>query len=301
MEKQKKSKRKWNKKRVLIGYSFILPNLAGFMLITLIPMVFSVVLSVLEWDSGSKIEWRGLSNYISLLSDATFKKAFVNTLYYAVVTVPTTLIVALVLAVFMNKGIKGLLLYRQIYFFPYVAATLSLCAVWNMIFYPSEAGLVNGVLAALGVKNLPRWSADPVWAMPTIIGFGVWKNVGYYMIVYLAALQGIPRELYEAAAVDGGSGFAVFKNVTIPMVTPTTFFILIMLVISAFNVFDPVYMLTSGGPGRSSYVLTYYLYEKAFVSFKFGYASSIGMVLFLIVLTITIIQFRMNKKVESYM
>ena len=157
-------------------------------------------------------------------------------------------------------------------------------------------GPVNSLLAALGVKELPRWTASVKWALPTVIGLTVWKGAGYYMIVYLAALQGISREIYEAAKVDGADAIKSFFSITLPLLTPTTFFVSTMLTISSFKVFDTIYIMTGGGPGRATNVLVYYIYNTAFVKFKFGYASAISMVLFVLVLGITLVQFRGERK-----
>lgn len=287
-----------SRKKTLTGYAFILPNLTGFALMTLVPLLFSFVLGFCEWDSANPIEWRGLQNYIDLFGDKYFRASILNTIYYTVAIVPTTMILSLVLAIALNSKIRFRNLFRTVYFFPYVVSTMIVCIVWNILFFPGM-GPVNSLLSALGVENLPRWSADAKWAMPTVIGVGIWQSMGYYMIVYLAALQGIPPELYEAAALDGAGSWAKFRYITWPSLRATNFFVMIMLTIGGFNVFDQVFMLTEGGPGRSSYVIVYYMYEKAFRSYKFGYASAMGTILFLIIFIIILIQFRVNKKQET--
>jgi multiple sugar transport system permease protein len=169
-----------------------------------------------------------------------------------------------------------------------------------MLFHPAM-GPVNQLLVSLGVENPPRWTASIDWAMPTVIMASIWKGMGYYMVIYLAALQGIPAYLYEAAEIDGASAWQKFRYVTLPMLTPATFFVSIMLTIASFKVFDLILVMTNGGPGRATKVLVIHTYNVAFREFRFGYSSAIAMVLFIIVLIITIIQFRMEKRWVSYL
>lgn len=291
---------KLERRNTLIAYSFILPNFLGFLCFTLIPVLFSFILSFMQWDSANPIKFVGLDNFAKMFNDETFKISFANTLYYTAGTVILTLIASLILALILNKNIKGRVIFRAIFFFPYVASLIAVAVVWNMLFHP-DMGPVNSLLVSLGISNPPRWSASVEWAMPTVIGLSVWKGMGYYMIVYLAALQGIPSELYEAAVIDGANSWQQFRYVTLPMLTPTTFFVVMMLVISSFKVFDTIYIMTQGGPGRATYVLVYHIYNTAFIRFEFGYASAISVVLFLVVLAITLVQFRTEKKWVSYM
>lgn len=294
-EDRERARKRTARKNTLIAYSFIAPNFIGFLALTMIPIVFSIVLAFMKWDSANPMEFVGFDNFRKLPTDSTFLIALKNTIFFAVVTVPLTILCSMVLALLLNAPIRARVFFRSVYFFPYVASLVAVAVVWNMLFHP-DMGPVNSILHALGVENPPRWSADVNWALPTVMGMNIWKNMGYYMIVYLAALQGIPRELYEAAVMDGANAWNRLTHVTLPMLTSTTFFVLIMNVINAFKVFDQVYMMTQGGPGRSSMVLVYHIYNSAFIKFEFGYASAISVVLFAIVLTVTILQFRMEKK-----
>ncbi|MFR3235558.1 MAG: carbohydrate ABC transporter permease [Blautia producta] len=238
----------------------------------------------------------GLQNFIYMFTeDKSFVTSLVNTLYFTVGTVPVVLALSLGLAILMNKPLKGKVFFRSVLFFPYVASLVAIAVVWMALFNP-DMGPINSLLMALGVDNPPRWAASTTWAMPTIIGLTVWKSMGYYMIVYLAALQGVPGDLYEAAALDGANKWQQFKNVTWPSVMPTTFYILILLLVGAFKSYDTMYVTTQGGPGEATKVLAYHIYNTAFTSFKFGYASALAMVLFVIVITITLIQFKCEKK-----
>jgi multiple sugar transport system permease protein len=287
-------------KQNLIAYSFILPNLLGFALFTLVPMAFSLALALMNWDGANEVTWAGLDNFKRLLSDTTFRISLVNTFYYVIGTVPPTMIAALGLAMLLNQRLSGRDFFRTTFFFPYVASLVAVAVVWNMLFHPAM-GPVNQLLVSLGVENPPRWSASVDWAMPTVIMASIWRGMGYYMIIYLAALQGIPSYLYEAAEIDGANAWQKFRYVTLPMLTPATFFVSIMLIIASFKVFDLILVMTNGGPGRATNVLVIHTYNMAFREFRFGYASAIAMVLFLIVLIITIVQFRMEKRWVSYM
>ena len=276
----------------LVAYSFIAPNFIGFCVFTLIPMIFAIGLAFCDWDGVHAVQFIGLQNFIDLLDDDTFKASFVNTIVYTVGTVPLTLVCSLGLAVLLNQKVKFRNFFRTVSFFPYVASLVAVAAVWNMIFSPSM-GPVNQVLASLGVENLPRWAAGKDTAMITVILFSVWKNMGYYMVIYLAGLQGTNLELNEAAELDGANKWQIFWHVILPQLRPTTFFVIIMLTISSFKVYDQMYMITQGGPGNATMTLVYDIYNVAFVNTpRYGYASAISMVLFVLVLIVTIVQFR---------
>jgi multiple sugar transport system permease protein len=284
----------------LVAYSFILPNFLGFAIFTLIPMTFSLVLAFMNWDGANEITWAGIENFRRMLRDETFRIATFNTFYYAIFTVPLTMAASLGLAMLLNLPLHGRNLFRTTFFFPYIASLVAVAVVWNMLFHPAM-GPVNQLLLALGVQNPPRWSASVDWAMPTVIMASIWKGMGYYMVLYLAALQGIPGYLYEAAEMDGANAWQRFRHITLPMLTPTTFFVSIMLTIACFKVFDLILVMTGGGPGRATNVLVVHIYNTAFKEFRYGYSSAIAMALFVIVLIITIVQFRMEKRWVNYM
>ena len=294
------NKRRRKIRENLIAYSFILPNLLGFAIFTLVPMVFSLVLAFMKWDGANEVSWVGLNNFKQLLDDSTFRIALSNTFFYVIGTVPLTMAASLGLALLLNQPLRGRNFFRTTFFFPYVASLVAVAVVWNMLFHPAM-GPVNQLLVTLGVENPPRWTASVDWAMPTVIMASIWKGMGYYMIIYLAALQGIPSYLYEAAEIDGANAFQKFRYVTLPMLTPATFFVSILLIISSFKVFDLIMVMTGGGPGRATNVLVIQVYNTAFREFRFGYSSAIAMVLFVIVLVITIIQFRSEKRWVNYM
>ncbi|MBQ6364793.1 MAG: sugar ABC transporter permease [Oscillospiraceae bacterium] len=294
---------RWQRrKKTLVAYSFIAPNFIGFAVFTLVPMIMAVVLAFLKWDGSwaNPIEFVGLDNFARLLHDKKFNQALVNTVAYALITVPLTMASSLGLAILLNRKIFARNFFRTMMFFPYVASMVAVTAVWNMLFNPAM-GPVNMILYALGVDKLPRWSADPNWiiCMGTVILFSIWKYMGYFMIIYLAGLQGINPELYEAASLDGATGWQKFCNVTLPQLRPTTFFVTVMLTIQCFKVYDMFLMITNFGPGGRTRVLVSYIYDNAFVSRDFGYASAVSMVLFALVLLVTLVQYHGNSKLDG--
>lgn len=288
-------------KRDMVAYSFIAPNFIGFAVFTLGPVIFAFVLAFLKWDGNNPMEFAGLDNFAMMIGNKRFLASLKNTLLYCVATVPLTLAAALGLAVLLNQKIKGRNFFRTVSFFPYVASLVAVAAVWNMLFSPAKSGPVNMILYNLGVaaKSLPKWSADKDWVIFTVVLFSVWKNMGYYMVIYLAGLQGINGELYEAGSLDGANAWQRFRYITWPQLQPTTFFVTIILTINCFKVYDIVYMLAGGNTGvltESAIVLVYHIYEEAFRNWNLGYASAVSMVLFLIVLVITLLQFGGEKK-----
>lgn len=291
------SRRRRRIENALVAYSFIAPNFLGFAIFTLGPIVFAFALAFMHWDGSNAMRFAGLDNFWRLFEDKAFIAAFWNTVIYTVASVPATLACALGLAILLNQKIRGRNFFRTAMFFPYVASLVAVAVVWNMIFNP-EMGPVNMLLYTLGLDpaDMPGWAADRHWAMVTVILFGVWKSMGYYMVIYLAGLQGINAELYEAAGLDGANAWQKFIHVTLPQLAPTTFFVTVMLTIQSFKVFDQVYMITQGGPGTSTLVLVYHIYNEAFISWDLGYSSMIALVLFFLVLAVTIVQFKRQRE-----
>lgn len=285
----------------LVAYSFIAPNFIGFGVFTLIPMIAAVILAFLNWDGSwaNPITFAGFGNFAKLIGDTKFLTALVNTVLYTLITVPLTMAASLGLAMLLNQKIFARNFFRTMMFFPYVASMVAVTAVWNFLFNPSM-GPVNMLLKGLGVENLPKWSADPHWivVMATVILFSVWKYMGYYMIIYLAGLQGVNPELYEAASLDGATPWQKFRYVTLPQLKPTTFFVSIMVVIQCFKVYDIFLMITNFGPGGKTRVLVSYIYDLAFTNKDYGYASAVSMVLFALVLIVTLVQFRGQKNMD---
>ena len=298
-------KKKWlsrQAKRNLIAYSFILPNFIGFCVFTLVPIIFAFALAFLKWDGSNPIQWMGLSNFARLGEDTFFRAAFINTIIYCLGTVPLTLAASLGLAIVLNQKVKGRGLFRTLSFFPYVASLVAITSVWKMLFHPSK-GPINSILFnTFGVAqdSLPQWFSGGLVLLSMIL-FSVWKYMGYYMVIYLAGLQGVSAELYEAAGLDGANTWQKFRYVTWPQLSSTTFFVVVMLTINCFKVYDIAIMLAGGGSGElttSATVLVYYIYQKAFIDWDLGYSSSVAMVLFLMVFIVTVIQFVVQAKKE---
>ena len=289
-------------KRDLVAYSFIAPNFIGFCVFTLIPIIFAFALAFLKWDGSNPIEWAGIGNFLKLTDDTFFRAALINTMIYCVGTVPLTMIASLALAIVLNQKVVGRGIFRTLSFFPYVASLVAITAVWKMLFHPSK-GPINSILYNVfhvAQEDLPQWFTGGLVLFSMIL-FSMWKYMGYYMVIYLAGLQGISAELYEAASLDGANTWNKFRYVTWPQLSSTTFFVVVMLTINCFKVYDVAIMLAGGGSGElttSSTVLVYYIYQKAFIDWDLGYSSAVAMVLFLMVLLVTIIQFRGQAKRE---
>lgn len=287
-------------KRNIVAYSFIAPNFIGFCVFTLIPMVFAFMLAFMKWDGSNPIHFAGFSNFARLTDDTFFKAALRNTAVYCIGTVPLTMIASLALAVLLNQKIKGRGIFRTMAFFPYIASLVAITSVWKMLFHPSK-GPINNILYTyfhVAQDELPQWFTGGLVLLSMIL-FSVWKYMGYYMVIYLAGLQGIPYELYEAAALDGAGTWNKFRYITWPQLRSTTFFVVVMLTINCFKIYDIAIMLAGGGSGEltpSSTVLVYYIYQKAFIDWDLGYSSAVSMVLFVVVLVVTAVQFRIEAK-----
>ncbi|MEU6848887.1 sugar ABC transporter permease [Actinacidiphila alni] len=281
----------------LVGWSFILPNFLGFAALTLVPVVGTFIVAFTDWDSYSDPKWIGLANFRRMLQDDNFWTALQNTCWYAAGHIPLTLAASLGLAVLLNQKLRGVGILRTAFFFPYITSLVAVAVVWNMLLSP-DAGPVNQILRHLGVSHPPGWTTSTDWSLPALIITSVWRDMGYYMVLFLAGLQTIPAELYEAARVDGAGPWARFWHITLPGLRPTTFFVLVMLTISSFKVFDLVQVMTEGGPGRSTLVLSQLIFRQGITQGRFGYSSAISLVLFVIVLAITLIQFQLQRRSE---
>lgn len=277
-------------KDTIAGLSFLSLNITGFLAFTLLPVLASLVLAFTRWDILTPPVFVGFQNFWDLIHDKYFWKYFINTLIF-MTEIPLGMAVSLGLALAMNQQLKGIVIYRTIYFLPVVCNLVAVAMVWRWIYNP-DFGLLNAFLRAIGISNPPNWLSSTFWAKPAIIIMDVWKGAGYNMLLYLAALQGIPQTLYEAADIDGASAWQKFWRITMPMLMPTHFFIIVMGVIGGFQAFGAQYVMTGGGPAGSTTTIVYYIYNNAFRWFKMGYASSIAWFLFLMMFGITVLQFR---------
>ena len=278
-------------------YLFISPWIIGFILFSAGPVLGSLVISFTQWSMLSAPSWTGPTNYQRLVNDPLFWQALANTLYFAAGSVGLGLILSFLLALLLNQQVKGMALFRTIFYLPSVCAGVAVAILWTTIFNP-DFGLINSALHAVGITG-PQWLVDPSWAMPAMIVMSLW-GVGGSMVIYLAGLQGIPQHLYEAAALDGAGPVRKFWHVTVPMMSPIIFFNLIVGIIGAFQAFVQMYVMTNGGPANATLVYLLYLYRTAFEDFDMGYASALAWVLFLILLAITLVQLVLAKRWVYY-
>ncbi|GEM88278.1 carbohydrate ABC transporter permease [Meiothermus granaticius] len=273
---------------------FLLPTVAVLGTFNFYPALYSLYLSLFEWNGLSPHrEFVGLANYTRLLASGEFWNSLRVTLLYAGGVTLLALALGLLVAVLLNQPIRGQALYRVLYFLPVITPTVASGVVWKYLFDPTQ-GVVNRGLAEVGLEG-PSWLSDPSWALVAVIVVGVWKRVGFNMVVYLAALQGIPKTYYEAAQLDGADSWQQFRHITLPLLAPTTFFLVVTALIDAFQVFDLVYVMTSGGPLGSTDVLGYYLYRQGFRYSELGFASAVAYVMFALIFLVTVIQFRLTR------
>jgi multiple sugar transport system permease protein len=273
------------------GFAFIAPWLVGFLCFTAGPMAISVWMSLQKWNIITPPQFVGLGNYRRLFTDdPLFWKSLVNTAYYAFFSVPLGMTLALTLAVLLNQKVRALPLFRTIFYLPSVVSGVATAVLWQLLLNP-ELGGVNYVLRMLGAANPPGWLTDPQWSMPGLILMSTW-SIGGMMIIFLAGLQGVPEHLLDAAMVDGAGPLTRFRHVTLPMLTPTILFNLVMAIIGSFQIFTQTFVMTNGGPADSTLTYVLYLYRNAFEFFRMGYASALAWVLFFILMGMTLLVFR---------
>lgn len=277
---------------------FLAPDLIGFLSFTLVPVVASLALSFVHWNLIGSPRFAGLDNYRTAFADPMFWKVVFNTTYYTVGTVPTGVALSLGLAVLLNRKLRGIVLLRALYFLPVVSSTVAVALVWRWLYEP-DFGAINYFLSRLGISPL-GWLTTTEWAMPAVILMSIWKGLGYNMVIFLAGLQGIPRHLYEAAAIDGATGWQRFWHITVPLLSPTTFFVTVVATIGSFQVFSQVYVMTRGGPAEATTTIVYYIYQKGFREFDMGYASALAWLLFAVVFVFTLVQFRLQRDWVTY-
>lgn len=275
-----------------VAYLFLLPAATILFVFHIYPVLYAGWLSLYKWNMISpNREWLGLQNYVDLFRDPLFLKSLWNTVYYVVGSVPTGMILALAIAVLLNTKIRGLGIYRTIYFLPVVTAINAVAIIWMWIYAPDAYGLLNGVLGWFGISP-KQWLLTPELVMPALIIMSVWKGLGYNVVIFLAGLQNIAPEYYEAAAIDGANAWKRFRHITLPLLSPTTFFILIISIIGSFQVFSQVYIMfpDGGGPLNSALVVVLYLFQNAFIYYQMGYAAAMAYVLFFIIFALTMLQ-----------
>lgn len=296
--RQKRSK--LGKSDMFWGYFFIAPTLLGLLVFYIFPVFQTFFYSFTDWGAFGNYSLSGLDNYKKLLNKPEIWQAFRNTFLYAFAMVPISIAISIVVAVLLNQKIKGLTIYRTLFFLPVVTMPAAVGMIWAWL-YNSEYGIINHILSLFSI-NGPSWLTDPKWVLTAIITVGIWSVIGMNMIILLSGLQGIPTTLYEAASLDGASPLYMFFRITLPLLTPTVFFVTVITSISAFQVFDIIFMMVSPtnpaiGSARS---VIYLFYHEAFVVGDKGLAAAIALVLFIIILILTIIQFRLQKRWVHY-
>lgn len=280
------------------GYALIAPMMIGFAIFFIIALAASFVLSFASWDMLSSPVWVGFRNYRRLLQDSEFHTALFNTFAIAVPNVILRITFSLGLAVILNSRIAFRSFYRVLFFLPVVTMPVAIATIWKWLFDPAF-GPINGTLAKLGIAG-PEWLIHPKTAIIAVVIVLLWSGVGYDMIIFLAGLQAIPRDYYDAASIDGASGWQQFRDITVPLLTPTTFFLMIIAVISSLQVFDLVFVMTKLDQSNRLPTVVYYIYDEGFRNFRMGYAISVAWALLAIILIFTMIQFRLQRRWVNY-
>ena len=273
-------------RQAAVGYAFLGLPLLGYVVFTILPVLGAFYLGLLRWDLLTEPRFVGLDNVVRLLGDGKFWNALKNTAVFCVGSVPLAIGGGLVLALLLNQRLPGIRVFRGLYYVPYVTSWVAVALVWSWLF-DRDYGLVNLALHFVGVTG-PAWLSDPRWALPAVMVVFAWKWMGFYALILLAGLQNIPPTLYDAAAIDGAGAWARFRHVTLPLLSPATFFVIVTALINALNVFDPIVVMTQGGPNDSTQTLVKYIVDNAFQFFQIGYASAIAAATFLLVLALTL-------------
>jgi multiple sugar transport system permease protein len=277
---------------------FLAPSLLGLLLFTISPILASLGLTLFEWDLLTPPQFVGLNNFRRLLADDDFWRALANTLRFIITYIPLVMVFSLGIALVLNQKLKGLIFFRTAFFIPVVSAWVAIALLWKWIFNP-RFGLVNFMLGLVGIEG-PAWLFDPQWAMFAVVITSVWKDIGFLMVMFLAGLQGIPEVYYEASSIDGATNWQRLRFITLPLLSPTAFFALIISLINSFQVFEQVWIMTEGGPAGSTSVIVELIVKNAFSYGRMGYASALSWVLFLLVFVVTLTQMRLQRRWVIY-
>ena len=288
------------KREKLTAYLFIAPQVIGLLVFVIFPFAFSLVLCFCSWDFIRPPTFVGLANFhgVFVFDGDVFFKTLLNTFIFIIGVVPLTMFISLSLALLANQKIGGLAFYKSAFFTPMVTSAVAIALVWYWLYAP-DFGLINHVLGLIGIKG-PGWLSDPEWSRLAVIIMSAWSKMGYYFLIFLAGLKNVPTTLYEAAAIDGASFFQKLRNLTLPLISPVTFFIFVMLMIDVFNMFSEAFILTRGGPVFSTYTLIMYIYNQAFQFFRMGEAAVASLVLILLAGSVSAIQFLLSKRFVHY-
>jgi multiple sugar transport system permease protein len=277
---------------------FLAPTLVGLAILSAGPVLATLAISVTKWDLLQAPQFVGLDNFVQLASDDRFLKALRNTAFYTVVSVPLGMLISLFLALALNQTIRGIAWIRTAYFLPVVTSTIAVALVWQWIYSP-DAGLLNQFIGLFGIPA-QKWLSNPTLAMPSIVAMSVWQGLGTSIIIFLAGLQAIPTELLDAASVDGAGRWARFRNIVLPLLTPSIFFTGVLSLIDSFQVFDQIFVLSRPRPTDATITVVYFIYENGFKFFKMGYATAASWILFVIVAVFTAIYFRSQSRWVHY-
>lgn len=281
------------------AWLFLAPSVVLYLMFTGIPVLAVLVLSFTKWDLFTTIDFVGFANYLALARDAIFQKVLTNTGLFVLASVPLQVILGLVFALGLNRNVPARTGLRVAYFLPVVTSTVAAALVWAFLFN-SNYGLINAGLSAIGVTELPKWLASTRWSLWAVIIVFTWQNLGYAVVLFLAGLQNIRQDIFDAATLDGSSGWTSFWNLTLPLLSPTTFFVVVIALINSFQVFELVFVMTQAGPANATNTLVYYIYQNGFAFYQMGYASAAAMVLFVIVLAVTLVQYKLQDRWVHY-
>lgn len=288
--KLEKSRNRW-------GIVFILPQLISLVCLGIIPIVIAFVLSFFDWNGFSDPVFTGFQNFKAVFTDPDTGIAIKNTLVYSVIYVPCSIVLSLGLAMLLNKA-WGKMFYRAVFFLPQIVTSVGIAVVWSWIYQP-QFGILNMILRFFGIEG-KEWLRDPSTAMGAVIVMSIWWGLGYNIVLFLAGLQNVPRTYVEAAKIDGANERQVFFNITVPLISPTTLLVTITTMINAFQVFDQMFLLTSGGPAKKTYTMAIHIYQTAFKSYELGKASTAALILFFVVVAVSVIQFKLSDKGVHY-
>ncbi len=278
----------------------MLPTVIGLLLFRLGPTAVALYASFTKWNIRTPPEFRGIANYTELATSDIFWLVFRNTLVFTLIFVPGVMIISLLMAVMVNQRLRGIAFFRGLYFMPYITAMVAVAMVWRWIF-ATRFGVLNYALTTFfHIADPPAWLADKMWALPALAIVAIWKQVGFQMLIFLAGLQSVPRNYYEAAAIDGANSRQQFFQITLPLLSPITFFVLVITVIEAFKTFEVTYAMTGGGPNNASTTLAYFIYQNAFTFGRMGYASALAVMLMIIVGFTTFLSFRLKGRLVEY-
>jgi multiple sugar transport system permease protein len=300
MPKQSTQMSATKRREAMTAYSFIAPTFIGFLLFILGPMIAAIALSGFEWNILQSPKFAGFNNYTKLFQDVRLRNIFLTTLSIAFWVTLLNVVLGLLIASLLDQKMHALFqrFFRASYFFPFVVSVSAVTLIWTFLMN-KDLGILNYYLGLLGIKPIP-WLNSSQWSPIAVVIVNVWKNLGFSVIVFLGGLQAIPMDYYDAAKVDGANGLGRFRFITLPLLFPTTFFLIVINSINAFQIFAEPYILTEGGPGDGSRTMVMYIYEQGFKFFNMGYAATVALTLFVVILILTLIQFRLSQRLNTY-